>query len=98
MSFTIKVLHDLENINQSEDLIDLTINPQEVAATAKLQVLAIQTRLDTMAESFSIQADALATWFLTLLCRLYTKHFLNPQKREEHKSWWEGLLAKTSHF
>ena len=95
MSITTKVLHDMENMIQSKDLIDLTFNPQEAASTANLQILAIQIELDTMAaRSFSIPADALATRFPTLLRRLYTKCLLNPQKTEEYKSWWEGLLSE----
>ena len=54
-------------MDQPEDLIDLTYNPQETASVANLRITTILNELKTMAKSFPIQADALATRFPTLL-------------------------------
>ena len=92
MDITSKALQDIEHIHHNEDIMDLTVNPRNITETAQLRIRTIQLELESMAHSFSTQADALATRFPTLLRRLHTKCAREPGKKEEHKKWCEGLL------
>ena len=48
MDITSRALHDTDHMSHHEDLIDLTSHPQEIVDTARLQIMTIQTELETM--------------------------------------------------
>lgn len=81
IDITKKALYDINNMDQSDDVKDLTCNPQETASAAKLRMTTILSEIDTMVESFSIQANAQATRFPTLLRRQYQMLAESTQKR-----------------
>ena len=95
---TKKVLYDIENMDQPEDLISLTCNPQEAASVANLQITTIQSEIKILAESFFTQADALATWFPNLLPRLHHTCLLNQQKKMNTKHSGKVFPQTTSRF
>ena len=78
---TTQAIQEIEAYHE-EHIMDLTTDPQTIMESVLDRIKTIQRKLESMAHSFSTQADGLATRFPTLFRRLHTKCARDPSKKD----------------